>query len=248
MKFLSRNERERLTDGMLSLVLLKACVSDDGKTVGDRLKVARLLFLATHDLFSRQNKAFNFSFYRYHHGPFTTELYETWEELGWMGFLELEPGAAGRLKLTDEGVAGAERYEQRLLQLGNHSIIQTFKRISDSYAQLSTDEILQKVYSMEIAPLGWREPVNLRQTPQGSYFTAILDEKEAKLSLIIDDDIVGEFFAESPAAQKSKEKAGAAYEEIYASALRGVRAARAGLPATEVSLREMRQNLEGRNG
>ena len=248
MKFLSRNERERLTDAILSLVLMRACVLDDGRTVGDRLKVAQLLFLATHDLFSRQSKVFNFSFYRYHQGPFTTELYETWEELGWMGFLELEPGAAGVLRLTEAGVAGAERYEQRLHKLGNHTALQTFKRISDTYAQLSSGELLKKVYSMEVTPLGWREQVNLRQAPIGAYFTGMLDEKEARLSLIIDDDTVRDFFCQSPAAQDSRERAGADYAEIYASALQGVRAARAGLPATEVSLTEIRQSLEGRNG
>ena len=247
MRF-GRSEQERLTDALLTLVLLDACTSDDGKTVGDRLKVTELVFLAAHSLFSEQTRAFNFSFYRYHYGPFTTELYETWEELGWMGFLELEPGTSGRLKLTEAGVKGAECYEQRLRQSGNHAILQTFKRISDTYAQLSTGELLQRVYGMEIAPLGWRQPMAVRQIPKDAYLTGILEEKEAKTSLNIDDDTVRDFFGESPAAQKSREKAGAAYEEIYASALAGVRAERAGLPGTKVSLTELRRKLEGGNG
>ena len=245
MNFISRNERERLTDTMLALVLMNSCASDDGKTVGDRLKVASLLFLATLDLFSQQSKALNFSFSRFHQGPFTTELYETWEELGWMGFLEIEPGPAGQLKLTEAGVKGAEYYEQKLRQLGNHDLLQAFKRISDTYAQLSTRQLTQRVNGMEVVPLGWQQPVNVRRAPMGTYFTGVLDGREAKHCLTIDDDTHREFFGESPAARKSREQAGADYAEIYASALRGVRSERAGLPGTEVSLNELRQKLTG---
>ena len=244
MKF-SRNDRERFIDAMLSLVLLRGCVSEDGNTIGDRLKVTKLLFLAAHDLFSRQTKAFNFSFYRYHHGPFTTELYETWEELSWMGFLEIEPGPRGRLKLTDAGVKAAEWYDQRLRISRNQPIMQVFDRVANSYAQLSTAELLQRVYSMTVVPLGWQGQVDVRQTPPGVYYTCNLDYEEAKLSVTIDDDTAREFFGEMPSAQKARERAGADYNEIYASALRGIRAERAGFPATEVSLKEIRQKLEG---
>ena len=83
----ARSDRDSLTDALLSLVFLNHCAPAENTAIGDRLKVAKLLFLATHDLFSRQTRAFSFSFYRYHHGPFTRELYETWGELSRMGFL-----------------------------------------------------------------------------------------------------------------------------------------------------------------
>lgn len=242
---LARSNRDRLTDALLSLVFLNFCTFTDGKTIGDRLKVAKLLFLATHDLFSQQTKAFSFSFYRHRHGPFTTELYETWEELNWMGFLEVQPGPSGQLMLTEEGIKAAARYEQQLKILGNQDVLQTFRRLSDSYCQLSTDELLRRVYNMEVTPLGWQQPVRIGDTPMGAYFTGILDRQEARWSVAIDDATASAFFNEFPRAQKPQSVTDADYKEIYASALRGIRAEKAGLPAIEVGWKELREKLQG---
>ena len=87
-----RNKREALSDSVISLVFLDLCASESG-VIGDRLKVAKLLFLATFNSLSQQWKAFNYSFHRYNYGTFTTELYETWSELSWAGFLEVPNGS-----------------------------------------------------------------------------------------------------------------------------------------------------------
>ena len=241
----ARSDRDSLTDALLSLVFLNHCAPAENTAIGDRLKVAKLLFLATHDLFSRQTRAFSFSFYRYHHGPFTRELYETWGELSRMGFLDIQPGGKGQLILTEEGVRAAARYEQRIESLGGEGILETFRRVSDTYCQLSTDELLRRVYVMEVTPLGWQQPVTIGDAPVGAYFTGVLGKDEAMWSLVIDDATAGEFFNELSLTTKGHSVTSAVYREIYASALRGTRAERAGLPATEVRWQELRGKLQG---
>lgn len=242
---LTRSSRDRLSDALLSLVLLNFCASAGGRAIGDRLKVAKLLFLATHNLFTKQAKAFSFSFYRYYHGPFTTELYETWGELNWMGFLEIQPGPAGEIVLTEAGIKAAEHYEQRLKALGNQEVLQVFKQVSDTYRQLSTEELLRQVYGMEVVPLGWQQRVRISNTPMGTYFTCVLDKEEARESVAIDDATASEFFNELPRAPRPQTVSDVLRREIYASAVRGIRAEKAGLPAIEVSWEEIRQKLQG---
>jgi len=241
---LNRNSREKLTDAMLSLVLLNTCTSEKGR-IGDRLKVTKLLFLATHKLFASQTRAFNFSFYRYHHGPFTTELYETWGELGWMGFLEIPAGASSDLSLTEAGIKAAEYYGQRLADLGNQLVLQEFRHIADTYCQLETHELLKRVYSMKVTPLGWQQSVTISDAPMGTYFTCVLSDEEARVSLAVDESIFAEFFDELAKGYRPRRISDEAYQEVYASAVNGIRAERAGLPATEVSRSELERKLRG---
>jgi len=242
---LTRNPRERLVDALLSLVLLNFCAPHPEGVVGDRLKVAKLLFLATHELLAKQAKALSFSFYRYYHGPFTTELYETWGELSWIGFLDVPPGATGKIVLTDSGVEAAKRYERRLADLGNGWALQSFRHIADTYCQLHTSELLRRVYTMEVRPLGWNQHISISDAPMGTYFTCALDSDEARQAVAIDDALASEFFNDLTREYRPRHASDAEYREIYTSTIRGVRAERAGLPATEVSWSELERKLKG---
>ncbi|PKB73681.1 MAG: hypothetical protein BZY75_00500, partial [SAR202 cluster bacterium Io17-Chloro-G7] len=104
----TRNNREKLNDALCSLVLLDLCAAESG-IVGDRLKVTKLIFLATLELLQRQIKGLNYSFYRYPHGPFTIELYETWGEICWMGYLDVPAGAK---KLSQNSSRHCRRYHR----------------------------------------------------------------------------------------------------------------------------------------
>ncbi len=245
MRIGNRSEPERLTDALLSLVLLRECASEDGRTVGDRLKVTKLLFLAAHNLFSQQVKAFNLSFYRYSYGPFTTELYETWEELVWMGFLNITPGNQGQILLTESGDTAAKHYAERLRSQGNEAILRAFQHITDAYASLSTPELLQRVYSMKVVPLGWQQSISVRDTPSRSFYTCILDDTEAKTTMRLDRATFMEFSNHLPVNQKLQEKVGSDYLAIYESARRGLQAERMGVPSTRVSLQAVKEKLLG---
>ena len=240
---LQRTDRERLGDAPLSLVLLDRCAQEDG-VVGDRLKVAKLTFLPTHKMYTEQVKAFNFSFYRYTHGPFTRELYETWGELEWMGFLEIQPGPRGNIIVTEQGGQAAKRYRTWLLELGNGRVLEELERTADSYSQLSTSELLRKVYELQVLAVGWSHKVRIRELPANAYLTCALETEEARDSAHLDDSIVGDFFSQIPRAERPGDITDAIHQQIYAAAAKGTRAAKAGVETSEVSWDELKRKLE----
>lgn len=239
-----RNNRERLTDALFSLVLLDLCASESG-VIGDRLKVTKIIFLATFELLNRQIKGLNYSFYRYAHGPFTTELYETWGELCWMGYLDVPTGAKSEITVTDSGHIAASRYLQRLEALDNAPIINVFKQVCDSYASLGTNELLKHVYEMLVTPVGWHQRLQIKEVPSGTYLTCVLDSNEAAKTANIDEDIVAEFFNQIPRAKRPEHVSDTAFQEIYASAMRGTQAEKAGVAGTRVGWQELEQKLTG---
>jgi hypothetical protein len=178
MRFI-RTEGEQLKDLVLALVLFEAC--QPGPDIGDRLKTTKLLFIATHSLFRRQVQGLSLSFYRYTHGPFTREVYEIWEELEWMGYLDAQPGPGGKLSLSQEGrdVAG---HLGSLLEgnPGSRPFLDVVRHIGDAWAPLSTAEMLSKVYAMSLAPIGWDREVELRDVPLGKRLTGVLARSESQ--------------------------------------------------------------------
>ncbi len=239
-----RTQRDRLSDAMLSLVLLNYCARTDG-TIGDRLKVAKLMFLATHDLLSQQFKALNFSFYRYSYGPFTPELYDTWGELNWMGFLEVPPSSRGEIKLTASGLSAAVRYEKRLKALGNELFIQSFRQVADSYCQYDTKELLDVVYDMKVVPLGWQQPIQIRDIPAKAFLTWVLESEESLREIRIDDELAMDFFNELERSPIPPSIDDETYRKIYASALKGVLAEREEGSGTVVTRSDLQKRLEG---
>ena len=194
---LAKNPREQLIDTLLSLVLLNYCAAQDG-TIGDRRKVSCLIFLATHELFTKQIRALNFSFYHDYHCPFTVELHVTWGELLLMGFLDIQPGATGKIVLTSAGVEAAKHYKSRLAKLGNQWLLESFQRVADTYCQLDTSALLTLVYKMDVRPIGWQRSIPLSNVPMNSRFTCILESDEAMRTVALDEPILKDFFAELP--------------------------------------------------
>ena len=178
MRFI-RNQREKLQDLALSLALFGAC--QQGTYIGDRLKVTKLLFLATQNLFRQDIKGLSLSFYRYTHGPFTTEVYEIWEELAWMGLLNCEGGAAGKLGLTHKGQQVAEQITSTLNHEASCKVfLQQTNQIADAWCSASTAELLQHVYSLPVRPFGYLKDVLLRDVPQGQKLTGIIPDRSAQ--------------------------------------------------------------------
>ncbi|MFQ5879435.1 MAG: hypothetical protein ACE5IZ_04610 [Dehalococcoidia bacterium] len=176
---LVRDPREFLTDGLMTLALIHVCAP--ATAAGDRLKVAKLLFVATYDLFKERAKGFNYSFYRYSYGPFTTELYETWEDLSWTGLLQVEPGPKGSISVTAKGRELADAFINEVLsdKVNEHFLL-VMHKVQDLYAGDDTGTLLRKIYQMRVRPLGWEEVITVGEAPLGVHFTRILDESEAR--------------------------------------------------------------------
>jgi len=189
-----RGAREFLVDGVLMLVLMLRC--SPGGPVGDRLKVMKLAFLATYDMFRRRAKGFSYSFYRYQYGPFTSEVYETWQDLSSAGLMELSPQPQGQIGLTAAGRDFAEAFAAEVLTRGENSQFdQILSGVADSYGADSTTELLRKVYGMQVRPLGWEDFTTIGATPEGLYLTKRIEVAEARAILQVDDSWLHRFDA-----------------------------------------------------
>lgn len=187
-----RTDEEQLTDALVTLAAFARVQQTSGGRVGDRLKAAKLLFLMSHALFVDRVRALHFSFYRYMYGPFTPELYDTWEELAFAGYLTRGSGPKGEIVVTPEGLECAERFSGEVLGMHRSSptgemvesragsaVREVIDQVADSKASYRTGELLDAVYAMQLRPLGWGEPVQVKDVPVGVYLTKIVEEREA---------------------------------------------------------------------
>lgn len=188
-----RNTREFLTDSLMTLAFLNRCAPVEG-IVGDRLKVTKLLWLLSESLFSRRLKGLNFSFYRYSYGPFTKELYETWEDLNWAGLLEIGRGPTGSIGLTEQGRKVADDFYSDILSRPENEVFRkSLEDVATRWSRSSTSDLLQYVYSMRVRPIGWSDEVTIGNAPQNVYLTRVLEETEARQSLILDNSWLRKF-------------------------------------------------------
>lgn len=176
-----RTPDERLVDSALSLALLSHVQTEEG--VGDRLKVMKLVFLADYQLFQQRAKGFNLWFYRYKFGPFSREVEETWDTLKQSGHLEEEEEFA----LTGEGRRLAQAFWQDVLNRpGNALFHRALTNIAKEYGDLSRDEIMHLVYRMEVCDIEGHQYRQVHDAPQGTVFTRLLEDAEAKVVLLVD--------------------------------------------------------------
>lgn len=189
-----RTQKEALADALVTLCLLDRSALEG--PVGDRLKVVKLVFLATWEMFQNRWKGLNFSFYRYTYGPFTPQLYETWEELSWAGLLEIGSGPDGKIALTEEGRSLAQRVWREVFDLPRHrAFAEVLDRIAARHGGQDTGQILRHVYLLQAPPASGGRPVPIRDMASGTYITACLEPEDADLRLDIPDQLLSEFDA-----------------------------------------------------
>ncbi len=244
---LSRTRQEVESDTLLSLILLDMCADDSG-AVGDRLKTTKLLFLAAIESSKRRLKGLNYSFYRYTHGPFTRELYATWEELSELGYLDVPVERFGIITVTEEGRAAARHFRNRMESRalpGMANVTQVFSQVADTFSSLGTAEILRCVYDMEVVPVGWQQQVAIRDVPNGAFFTCILEATESLEAFEMDEYTQSEFREKTIRPLRPERISDEEYDAIYRSALSGVRARKNGGQGTIVSWPDLERKLTG---
>ena len=176
----TRNVQEQLSDALLTLVLYSGVQAVYGRGVGDRLKATKHLFLACYTLFVQRKKAFNFSFYRYNQGPFTAEVYDTWQELTFARLLRVHPDPRGPIEVTAEGQAFGQEFSNEVLGLReNATVTEAIEATVDATASLRTPELLDHVYAMRVTPVGWNEALAVRDVPHNVYLTKVLEPVDA---------------------------------------------------------------------
>lgn len=180
-----RDFREFLIDSALTLALFHQ-VEEVGGSIGDRLKAMKLLFAASYEAHRMRQKCFSFAFYRYTYGPFTQQVYETWEDLAWAGWLEMGPGPKGQIKLSEKGHAVAQEFVRNVLSRPtNVHCLRTMKLIAKNLGALSTARVLDQVYAMKCLAVGAQEPVVIRDMPTGRYLTVPLEAEAASRAIQI---------------------------------------------------------------
>ena len=239
----TRTQSERLSDHVLTLVLLDLC--SESRVVGDRLKAMKLMFEASLSLFRQQAKALNYSFYRYVYGPFTPEAYETWEELSWVGWLQIEPGATGPVSVTEDGEEVASTYREKLdREWGGGFALEVFRQVADTYSSLSTPDLMKKVYSQKVIPVGFQSPIKVGEAKENVLFTCIVEEENAKKNLsILDNDRSSLFRLIN--SSKVRGVLPTQWDELsddsYGSLLSALRQAKAGQPGKRVTLEQLKE-------
>lgn len=241
----TRTPQEITSDSLLSLVLLDFCAADSG-AVGDRLKATKLLFMATFESARRRLKGLNYSFYRYAHGPFTKELYATWQELSDLGYLYVPSNPRDYITVTEEGKAAASYFLTKMESSatpGIEALKSVFKQVSDTYGSFSTPELLRHIYDMKVVPVGWQEQATIRDIPNGAYFTCILDPKQSLEAVYMSEEITNEFLSKAMRPIRPDRVSDEEYDAIYQSLLNGLMAEKNGEAGTIVSWAELKQKL-----
>ena len=180
-----RYDYERLSDNVMLLSLWAQVQqrSEDKQTVGDRLKLMKLAFLAAYRLYRDRVKALNLRFYRHKYGPYTEQVDTSWTELARYGLLVEDE----LFTVTEEGMRLADSFTQEVLGRDeNKHIRYAIDSVIDNFVELDTQHLLDEVYGMRCYTLespGQAHTVKAIQA--GRTFTGILEEDEAKEYLVI---------------------------------------------------------------
>jgi hypothetical protein len=180
-----RTTDEELTDEVLILALYHlAQVEAKAPEVGDRLKAMKLVFLANHSMLQRRAKGLNCTFYRWNYGPLSNDVYVAWTRLIQAGLLQEEE----RISVTPRGSDLASAFiDEVLADEGNRMFLQFLQSTAQDWARKSSRSILNAVYAMEVAPVGGRTPVKVRDLPLSARVTKILEQSEARSALNVPD-------------------------------------------------------------
>ena len=179
-----RTDHERLSDNAVLLYLwARAQDQSSSEAVGDRLKLMKLAFLAAYPLFRGRVKALNLRFFRHTWGPYSVEVDNTWEDLKRCGLL-LEEEV---FSLTDDGRKLSSAFAIEVLaRPENAGVLQSLDSVAAEHAPLDTAALLKRVYDMRCYTLGSQTTKQkVSAVPQGTEFTAILEEDQADQVLIV---------------------------------------------------------------
>lgn len=174
-----RTPSERLSDNVLLLHLwAKAQRQINKPTLGGRLKLMKLAFLAAYPLYLDGTKAFDLQFYRWHHGPMANQVDEVWDELyAFELLIERE-----EFSVTEEGFRLADSFEAEVLALEeNRDIAATCDEVVARYGSMDTSQLLEHVYGMHCYSVGSPgKRHSIRSMALGTEITKLIEEGDAE--------------------------------------------------------------------
>ena len=212
-----------LIDSPLTLAvyaLSAKTLGDDNVCVGDRLKSAKLVFLVHYPLFEKAIKSFSFSFQIDRRGPFTEELWDTWDSLESGGYLDVPPSEQhlppgerryDPLKVTDAGFKRAYSFIQHLKSYPeNDPILEQIRNTALHHGRKQTQEIADYCYELEVTPCGATKSARISDIDEGTFLTMNSSPSVTMGSIKVDEDWLTEFDIE----QKRHASIGTPAEEL----------------------------------
>ena len=138
---------------------------DDG-TLGDRLRLMKLAFLAACSLSEAKIAGLGLSFYRWTWGPLSNEVYDVWERLERAGILHEEE----QWIVTEDGASLSDAFYGDVFHAEvNEQVRRAFDEIADRWrGEPWTSELMKHVYALEVVPVGGDSPVAVSDVPMAS--------------------------------------------------------------------------------
>lgn len=174
-----RTEAEIITDRLLLLHAVKQA-NKHGCMEGT-FKLQKIPFASQLAMNQEAKKGFNYSFFRFTHGPISKEIYDDGGVLHSAGLITT---LKGPIKLTD---AGAKLYDSlHDVYAENLEILAYIDFVAKSYASLTFGSLKKKIYDLTVDWGGDKWKVG--EIPEYTDVLTKLESEEAKSVFKIDDD------------------------------------------------------------
>lgn len=171
---------ERVGNNLLFLYLVGE-TSKAGE-VEDNFKAQKLVFLSEKQLIQRKLKAFNYTFLRWHRGPYCKDLANDIKRLQKAGLLRKD---GERIVLTDFGRGVLQHFGDVLARQATFT--EPIKKVAQEYGPIAPDDLKERVYDMSIFVPKIRRVMKIRDIEEKSLILFKMSEGKAKKSFTLDE-------------------------------------------------------------
>src|SRR5438445_9173350 len=155
---MNRTKSEKFADLALLLYLIGLFRSKSGLYLGVT-KLDKLAFLSEKEMLDQKVKGFSYEFFRWHHGPLSTDIYTDLDVLRRSGFVS----GSEDIALTAQGVDALRRLSPLFKEY--KSVTTPIDAVARRSAGLTTQELTERVYGTTISyPMGSKK---IRDIPKG---------------------------------------------------------------------------------
>ena len=183
-----RSEKDALIDRLLLLYAVER--GNHYGHIDGPFKLMKIPLMAELDSIEESVNTFSYTFYRYQHGPITTEIYDDARVLNGLGLLDVPHHGKGTIRLTDKGINFLKSIEQLFVE--NEAICKYVAESAKANAPLSFSALKKRVYNRTVDVCGGK--MKIGDVPLFCDVVTKLDSAVLKFEL--DDDWVDTLWGE----------------------------------------------------
>ena len=155
---MNRTKNEKFADIALLLYLIGLFRSKSGLYLGVT-KLDKLAFLSEKEMLDQKFRGFNYEFFKWHHGPLSTDIYTDLDVLRRSGFVSGKED----ITLTTHGMEALRRLSPLFKE--HKSVTTPIDAVTRRSAELTTQELTERVYGTTVSyPMGSKK---IRDIPKG---------------------------------------------------------------------------------